>query len=68
MLKAVDCKDQSQTDIVGLGRIMIECLEPGTFIKQGEALENDWDAVLMDFQKSTNSMSASELLEVCVWP
>ncbi|KAK6810694.1 hypothetical protein RU639_013498 [Aspergillus parasiticus] len=53
----------AQNDIRSIGRIIIECLEPSTFLENGDSLISDtWDPVLIRFLESTKSGSIQELL------
>ncbi|KAE8156467.1 kinase-like protein [Aspergillus tamarii] len=53
----------AQNDIHSVGRIIIECLEPSTFLENGDSLISDgWDPVLIRFLESTKSCSIQELL------
>lgn len=55
----------AQNDIRSIGRIIIECLEPSTFLENGDSLISDsWDPVLIRFLESTKSGSIQELLWV----
>ena len=55
----------AQNDIHSVGRIIIECLEPSTFLENGDSLISDgWDPVLIRFLESTKSCSIQELLRV----
>ncbi|KAE8399774.1 kinase-like protein [Aspergillus pseudonomiae] len=62
MLQALSSKT-AQADIRSVGRIIIECLEPSTFLENGDSLISDsWDPVLVKFLESTKSDSIQELL------
>ncbi len=63
MLKCMD-REKFQNDIYSLGAIIVDCLEPGTALQNGEVLTFDWDNVLDEFQKLTKTKTAKELLEV----
>jgi hypothetical protein len=64
MLRQLDCK-KSQEDARSLGQMVIECLEPTTFLRKGESLTLDsWDPMLSIFVNHTKSKSVHELIEV----
>ncbi|EEH20211.1 serine/threonine protein kinase [Paracoccidioides brasiliensis Pb03] len=54
----------AQSDVESLGRIIVECLEPGTAARHGDALVLDtWDIGLREFQALTKKKTAKELLK-----
>lgn len=55
---------ESQSDIKAIGQIVLECLEPSTFLQKGYSLLNTWPPKVSHFVKSTKSDSAQELLKV----
>ena len=64
MLFKRDSSD-SQSDIEAVGQIILECLEPATFLRKGKSLlSNHWPPDLIDLVESTKSKSASALVKV----
>ncbi|KAJ5493675.1 hypothetical protein N7463_009762 [Penicillium fimorum] len=56
---------ESQRDIEAVGGIIIECLEPSTFLRKGGSLiSNDWGSDILNFVESTKSQSATKILKV----
>ena len=54
-----------QSDILSLGLMIIECLEPTTALNGRDTLTRDiWDEGLRGFQVLTRSKTATELLQV----
>lgn len=51
-------------DTWGVGKLILICLEPGSYLKQCEDLQEDWNSDLIAFQKATKTKSATELLQV----
>jgi hypothetical protein len=63
----LDMRDnsESQSDIKAVGQIVLECLEPATFLRKGKSLlSNHWPPDLIDFVESTKFKSASALVKV----
>ncbi|KAF3394007.1 hypothetical protein F1880_005511 [Penicillium rolfsii] len=53
-----------QEDLKSMGKIIIECLEPATFLKQESSLKSkSWESDIVDFIESTKSKSAQFLLQ-----
>ena len=52
MLENRDTRD-SQEDVQALGQIILECLEPSTFLKEGKSLLKDWHSHVSNFVEST---------------
>lgn len=49
-------QDKAQEDIRSVGRMVIQCLEPGTSLKKGESLRlGSWDPALTKFVEHTKS-------------
>lgn len=63
MLENRDTRD-SQEDVQALGQIIVECLEPSTFLKEGKSLLKDWHSHVSNFVESTKSDSAKKLMKV----
>ena len=55
---------ESQEDVKAVGQIILECLEPSTFLRKGSSLSNAWPTHVSDFVESTKSDSAQKLLKV----
>lgn len=55
---------RTQDDTWGVGKLILMCLEPGTFLKNCEDLEEDWNSDLIAFHKLTKIKPVSELLQV----
>lgn len=54
-----------QEDLKDVGKIILECLEPATFLKQESSLKSkSWEADIVDFVESTKCKSAQFLLQV----
>lgn len=54
----------AQDDTWGVGKLMLMCLEPGTFLKKCEDLKEEWNPDLIAFHTLTKTKSATELLQV----
>lgn len=63
MLANKDTKE-SQSDVKAIGQIVLECLEPSTFLQNGCSLLNTWPHHVSHFVESTKSNSAQKLLKV----
>ena len=63
MLENRDTRD-SQEDVQALGQIILECLEPSTFLKEGKSLLKDWQSHISNFVESTKLDSAKKLMKV----
>ncbi|KAF7594870.1 hypothetical protein BBP40_007904 [Aspergillus hancockii] len=61
MLRNSDMK-RCQDDIRSVGRLVIECLEPITFMRKSDSLQGSWDPALVKFLESTETKQANELL------
>lgn len=54
----------AQDDTWGVGKLIVMCLEPGTFLTKCEDLQENWNSDLIAFQKLTRTKSTTELLQV----
>lgn len=54
---------KAQDDIKAVGQIVLECLEPSTFLRGG-SLSKAWNSQVSNFMESTKSDSAQKLLKV----
>lgn len=57
-------RTDSQGDVKAVGQIVLECLEPSTFLRKGISLVNTWPSQASDFVESTKSDSAKRVLKV----
>lgn len=56
---------EAQEDLKDMGKIVLECLEPDTFLHKGSFLKSQsWESVVVDFVESTKCKSAQFLLQV----
>lgn len=55
---------EAQVDIQCVGRMIIECLEPSTFLRMGDSLTSDWVSDVAEFVECTKTQSATQLLKV----
>jgi tRNA1(Val) A37 N6-methylase TrmN6 len=54
-----------QEDLKDMGKIILECLEPATFLKQESSLKSkSWESDIVEFVESTKRKSAQFLLQV----
>ncbi|PCG88513.1 Hypothetical protein PENO1_109810 [Penicillium occitanis (nom. inval.)] len=51
----------TQDDTWGVGKLILMCLEPGTFLKNCEDLEEDWNSDLIAFHKLTKIKPYSKM-------
>jgi hypothetical protein len=51
--KPLCCTDNYHEDVQALGQIILECLEPSTFLKEGKSLLKDWHSHVSNFVEST---------------
>jgi hypothetical protein len=63
MLQEVGQKS-AQDDTREVGKLILMCLEPGTFLKKCDDLQEDWNPDLISFHTLTKTKSATELLQV----
>jgi hypothetical protein len=64
MLSNRDLKD-SQRDVEAVGHMVLECLEPSTFLRKGNSLvAKTWPSDVLDFVEATKTKSATEILQV----
>lgn len=63
MLKNKEITERNP-DVDALGMILIECLEPSTFLRKGASLTSDWGSGVPEFVELTKSQSAAMLLKV----
>lgn len=62
MLNNKDTRE-AQDDIKAVGQIILECLEPSTFLRGG-SLSNSWNSQVSSFMELTKSDSVQKLLKV----
>lgn len=60
-------QEKAQEDIRSVGRMVVECLEPSTFLKKGESLSlGPWDTALTKFVEHTKSKPIEVITKVTV--
>lgn len=57
---------KDERDVEAVGIIIIECLEPSTFLRKGVSLVSSWGSDVSNFVESTKSQSATEMLKVWI--
>lgn len=56
--------NESQKDLEAIGNIIIECLEPITFLRDGRSLLSDWGSDVSDFVECTKTKPVEVIIKV----